>query len=118
MVKNFILIWSTYNNESFYNKNIEHKSLEYCLNKTISVNEMRCQWLYTKTLKEYFSKTFIQKIHKRKYKTPKNINKLRDRLTQCGIKPKRNENGYLRTHFKNSKYVDINYEYENFLFDL
>ena len=118
LVKNFILIWSTYNKESFYDKNIEHKSLEYCLNKTISVNEMRCQWLYTKTIKKYFSKKFIQKIHKRKYNTPKNINKLRDRLTQCGIKPKRNENGYLRTHFKNSKYVDINYEYENFLFDL
>ena len=52
-------------------KGLLFKSLEYCLNKTKSVNKMRCQWLYTKTIKKYFSKKFIQKI-----KTYKRSNQL------------------------------------------
>jgi hypothetical protein len=112
----FLLIWSTYNTKQF--KNIEHKSLEYCLNKTISVNEMRCQWLYTKTLEKYFPIEYIQKMHTKHYKTPKKVDSLRKKISQCGLKPERNDNGFLRTHFKGSRYVDINYKYENFLFEL
>lgn len=112
----FLLIWSTYNTKQF--KNIEHKSLEYCLNKTISVNEMRCQWLYTKTLEQYLPIEYLQSIHLKHYKTPKKVDTLRKLISQCGLKPERNDNGFLRTHFKGSRYVDINYKYENFLFEL
>jgi hypothetical protein len=105
-VMDFLKIWEEYNKKDIIKNKVQHKSLEYAFNISLSTNKLRCYWLNKKyILDEKVEKNYLIKKLKGDYKkVPKDYKTITTKLQQCGIKPPLNEDSDpVRAHHYGSK---------------
>jgi hypothetical protein len=105
-VMDFLKIWSEHNKKDMILSGVQHKSLEYAFNISLSTNKLRCYWLGRKYIleKKLDKSSLLEKVKSDNRKVKREYRNLAMKLRQCGIKPPLNENSDpLRAHHYGSR---------------
>lgn len=105
-VMDFLKIWEEHNKGDMIKNKVQHKSLEYAFNVSLSTNKLRCYWFNRTYIldKKLEKKYLIKKLIDDYKKIPKEYKTITTKLQQCGLKPPLNEDGDpVRAHHYGSK---------------
>jgi hypothetical protein len=105
-VLDFLKIWSEHNTEQIIKNNVQHKSLEYAFNISLSTNKLRCYWLNRKYILEDSVKRedLIKRVLNDYKKVPREYRELTVKIQQCGVKPPLNDDSDpVRAHYYGSR---------------
>lgn len=105
-VMDFLKIWSEYNKREMILGGLQHRSLEYAFNISLSANKLRCYWLGRRYIleKKLDKGSLMGRVREDNKRVPREYKRVVVKLQQCGIKPPLNEDSDpLRAHHYGSR---------------